>query len=248
MDPWLEHPSIWMGVHNRLVAALGDEITASLPEAYFVDVEERVYWAEPEPHSGRPDLAIMRRANRIREAAAPYNKNGCVMVEVPVPEEVHETYLVIRRPKEDRLICIIEILSPTNKRPGMGRERYLRKRLVVCRGMTHIVEVDLLRAYEAMPTYGPPTPSDYAILVSRGDRRSRGELYPFGVRDPIPKFQLPLDRGDTEPVVDLGATFHGVYERARYHMIADYSRPPVPPLAAKDRAWANRRLREARLR
>ena len=27
MDPWLEHPAIWPDVHNRLIAAIADELT-----------------------------------------------------------------------------------------------------------------------------------------------------------------------------------------------------------------------------
>ena len=86
------------------------------------------------------------------------------------------------------------------------------------------------------------------VSVSRSARRPRAELLPFGVRDPIPAFHLPLDPGEPEPVLHVGDTLHRLYERARYHRVIDYACPPVPSLSATDRAWANRRLREARVR
>jgi hypothetical protein len=49
---------------------------------------------------------------------------------------------------------------------------------------------------------------------------------------------LPLLPGDDEPEVDLGAILHGMYERARYDLSLDYSRPPVPPLDEEDVEWA----------
>jgi hypothetical protein len=58
------------------------------------------------------------------------------------------------------------------------------------------------------------------------------------VRDPIPTFALPLLPGDTEPTVDLGVVLHALYDRARFDLRLDYTRPPVPPLAGDDAAWA----------
>ena len=63
-------------------------------------------------------------------------------------------------------------------------------------------------------------------------------LHAWGVREKIPTFVLPLSTGDAEPIVDLGDVLHALYERARFDLRLDYTRPPVPPLGDDDSAWA----------
>ena len=98
--------------------------------------------------------------------------------------------------------------------------------------------MDLLRAGEPMPVVGPPVVCDYRMLVSRGSRRPRAQLYAWGLRQPIPAFMLPLLKGDLEPAIDLGAVLHALYDRARFDLRLDYTQPPVPPLGEDDTAWA----------
>ncbi len=82
----------------------------------------------------------------------------------------------------------------------------------------------------------PSVESDYRILVSRGASRPRAKLYAFGVRQPIPA--IPLLRRDPEPSLDLNAVLHALYERARFDLRLDYTKPPSPPLEEEDAAWA----------
>src|SRR5690606_10818361 len=109
---------------------------------------------------------------------------SAVMVEVPVPDEVREVWLEIRSPQSGEVVTVLELLSPTNKRPGRGRQKYEEKRFATLGTRTHLVEIDLLRGGAPMPISGSVPRSDYRILVSRGNRRPRAELYPFSVRDP----------------------------------------------------------------
>lgn len=41
MDPYLENPAFWGGVHGGLINAIRAQLNAILPEAYVADVEER---------------------------------------------------------------------------------------------------------------------------------------------------------------------------------------------------------------
>ncbi len=36
MDPWLENPIIWPGVHNWLITAIADDLAPKLAPRYFV--------------------------------------------------------------------------------------------------------------------------------------------------------------------------------------------------------------------
>jgi hypothetical protein len=43
LDPYLEHPSLWPDVHNRLIAALADELSQRVAPRYYVGLERRTY-------------------------------------------------------------------------------------------------------------------------------------------------------------------------------------------------------------
>jgi hypothetical protein len=94
-----------------------------------------------------------------------------------------------------------------------------------------------------MTVFGADHRSDYRILVSRADRRPLAELRPFSVRDPIPRFPLPLRAGDAEPEVDIGDILASLYDRAAYDLSIDYARSPVPEIAERDRGFADDLLR-----
>ncbi len=241
MDPYLEHPDLWPDVHNRLIAALGDALSPILRPRYYVALEERTYLEEPGELAlvGRPDLTVVRRSGPSEPGPESRRTPAVVEVEIPMAEPVRETYLEVRSVPAGEVVTVIELLSPANKRSGTGRALYLEKRETVLSTRTSLVEVDLLRGGEPMPTRGPAVASDYRILVSRPHRRPKADLIAFGVRDPIPRFSLPLRREEEEPEVDLGRVLHALYDRASYDLRIDYSREAVPPLAAADAEWAS---------
>ncbi len=246
MDPWLEHPGLWPGVHNRLITAIADELVPMVAPRYFVDVEQQTYLTSPTSEMAiiEPDVLIGRTGSRERipAAATPgISRAGVVEldVEMPVAAPVDVWYLEVRTVGNGRLVTVIEVLSPSNKSAGPGRKKYLRKRRRIAESRTSLVEIDLLRGGKPMPlSAGHPLESDYRIVVSRGSSRPRARLYAFGVRQAIPMIPIPLLPKDPEPSLDLNAVLHALYKRARYDLRLDYSHSPVPPLGEEDAAWA----------
>lgn len=187
---------------------------------------------------GRPDVATIRE---VREPAEPYaapSQGQLRTVQVPILDVVEEGYLEVRDVVSGEVVTAVELLSPTNKRAGEGRRQYETKRLTILGSLTHLVEIDLIRAYEPMLVYGDGHHSHYRILVSRSQRRPRADLFTFNVQDPIPAFKLPLRRGDEEPTVDMGELLGELYDRAGYDLSVDYRLDPVPPLEDEDAVWA----------
>lgn len=245
MDPYLEKPELWPDVQIRLIAALGDELSLLLRPRYYVALEERTYLEEPGELVlvGRADLTVVDRggAERVSEQS---RTPSVVEVDLPIGAEVRETYLEIRTASEGEVVTVVEVLSPANKRSGTGRRIYLDKRELILSTRTSLVEIDLLRAGEPMPTVGPRVASDYSFLVGPAYRRPKADLIPFGVRDAMPPFGLPLRRGEQEPIVELGNVLHALYDRASYDLRIDYGEEPVPPLSPADSEWATGLLRE----
>ncbi|MFZ5916007.1 MAG: DUF4058 family protein [Chloroflexota bacterium] len=251
MDPYLERPDLWPDVHNRLIVSLADELAPRLRPRYYVAIEERTYLAGPEEllFSGRPDVAVVDEPRVAYETATAVGVAALevVPVELPLPDYVRETYLQVRAVETDKVITVIEILSPSNKRPGEGRNLYEHKRLLLLGTLTHLVEIDLLRAGEpmTMTVRGDVPPGHYRILISHAEKRPTGDLLAFSVRRPIPAFRLPLQKGDEAPLVDLNQLLHALYDRAGYDLRVDYRAEADPPLEGEDAAWAGELLRQA---
>lgn len=257
MDPYLEQGHIWPGFHNHLISALALDLSQRMPGNYRIDIQERtevVTWqGTPSAASFIVPDALALYAPSLQERPAEYGgtaagavaalpENG-VAVQIAVPEEVRVTWLYVQRMPDAEVITIVEVLSPSNKAPGEGRESYLRKRAAILNSGISLVEIDLLRQWEPLPLATDYPASDYRILVCRGRQRFSGILYPFNVPQAIPRFTLPLRPGDDEPEVDLGALVNRIHQQARYAQVTRYSAPiPGPALPPPVQEWVDARL------
>lgn len=258
MNPYLEHPSLWSGVHHRLITAIANDLAPQIRPKYIVAIEERVYQISGEESIliGIPDVSIQRSQTAINleknttessVAVAVPNRNPIVAT-IPLPEILTESYLEIRSVETGEVITAIEILSPKNKLSNVGRLQYETKRQSVLGSYTHLVEIDLLRQGKPMPILTPIVESDYRILVSRSDTRPKAELYAFNLIDPIPQFSLPLRSENSEVLVDLQKLVQEIYEQGGYDLRLDYNREPTPALSPTQTAWVAKVLQKQGLR
>ena len=154
MDPYLENSELWPAVHNRLIVAIADELVEHLSEKYRVEIEKRTYFGDEDGVLvGIPDVAVATRKT------AQVTDTGAVLalpvepeqVTVPMTAEVNERYLEIREVATGRVVTVIELLSPKNKRSGEGRVAYERKRNQILSSTTNLVEIDLLMGGRPFP-------------------------------------------------------------------------------------------------
>jgi hypothetical protein len=234
MNPYLEDPDLWPEVHAWLIVLLARSLNPQLTPKYRAAIEKRVY--TDSLLVGIPDVSIFQTQGRTPPKRATMLLSQPVKVNVPAIEEIQESYLEIRRIGTGQVVTVIEVLSPKNKRAGEGRDQYNLKRRKVLSSLSHLVEIDLLRTGEPQPM-SSGVASDYRVLVSRSDCRPEAELYPFDLTHPIPRFPLPLQAGDEEPVVDLKTILDTVYDEAGLSFAIDYSQPPVPSLSEPDFEW-----------
>jgi hypothetical protein len=255
MDPYLEQAIFWSEFHSRLIVAIADALAPSLLPQYYVAVETRTYMdgTNEELLVGIPDAVVLSTPGPSDPAKPETSNLGVVTtvrpqsVILPMPLEVKERYLEIREAGSDAVIAVVEVLSPTNKRQGEGRRIYNAKRQTVLGSASHLVEIDLLRAYDPMAMHpidtGATSIARYRILVSRSEHRPRADLYEFMLREPIPEFPLPLKETGEQVIVGLQPLVNGIYERSGYGIRVDYQAPvPPPALSAEDQAWVNERL------
>jgi Protein of unknown function (DUF4058) len=249
MDPYLEHPVLWEGVHARLIVALANQLQPRLDPRYVASVEERVFIEGPQRRI--PDVWVQKAHDRASGSSVPVvvsEAEGDTAVIVEVDDlEIHETRIEILDAYNGmKLVTMIELVSPTNKMAGPGRESYLAKQQEALARDCHVVEVDLHR--RGRHVLGIPKwrtvevqPYDYLACVNRYPQRKRFELYPRRLRQRLPRIRIPLADPDPSVPLDVQAALAQVYWDGRYMRRIRYDEPCVPRLRARDQQWANER-------
>ncbi len=251
MDPYLEEPSIWPDVHHGLISEMQAQLNRALRPKYHVRIEERVYISD-ENDAGRktivPDL-------RIAENIEPHGRQnpadtGGLAIAEPlvcttlIEDEIHEARLEVIDRHNQQVVTVIEVLSPSNKMAGSrGRESYETKRRELMTSPSHLVEIDLLRAGEAIHTRELLPPADYIVHVSRKDGRPKGLVWPILLTQRLPVISIPLSPGDADAGLDLQLVLDSAYDRAAYDLEIDYRVAPNPPLKNETALWADALLR-----
>ncbi len=253
MDPYLEEPQIWTGVHATLVVYIRDVLQPALRPRYIAAVEERVYVEGPDREI-IPDVWV-RPLDVFRNTGTSVVTEEDSPVRVQIPElEVHEPYLtILDRQSGRRVVTVIEVVSPANKYAGPGRTLYLAKQKEVIKSSAHLVEIDLLRTGPhvlAVPErIARGREYDYLISVNRAEGlRDWFELYQQKLQHRLPRIGIPLAQGDPDVRLDLQAAVERVYEAGSYLDRLNYDVPCQPPLAPEDQEWASARVLEARKR
>ena len=240
MDPFLEG-QVWEEFHQLLIGQVHGLLVPQVRPGYVVRVEQRIYLEHPSEETRQiiPDVSLTRQPPSGFGSGAAVVDAAPFSIPLSMPEERRESFLEIRIRESGELVTVIELLSPSNKRPGSeGAREYLAKRELLLRSGVHLVELDLLRGGRRMPTARPLPPGDYYAVVSRVERRPMADVWPFTLRDPLPALPVPLAVGDGDARLDLAAAFKAVYDRAGYDYSLDCTRGATPPLSSADAAWA----------
>jgi hypothetical protein len=141
----------------------------------------------------------------------------------------------------DRVVTVIEVLSPWNKLAGKLNRQYVRKLHDFEAANTNWVEIDLLRSSrDRLPVTWEDLPADkqadYLITTYRADDE-KVSVYPISLPDPLPTIQIPLRDAEENVLLNLQAVLDRVYAEGRFGSI-DYSKPPTPPLGGDNAKWA----------
>ncbi len=265
MDPYLEAPHIWPDFHNALAGELRNELNQTLPNPYYARLEMRpelgIIEERGATHRIVPDVTVVRhplpqheqRAGSTAVLTSPRSVISESIEYEVLSELIRHHFVEIRDSSQGhKLITLIEIVSPSNKRPGPDRKSYERKQREVLDSDTKLVEIDLLRdGRRVLPDPGleilihdSPEPPAYLVLVNRAWRRDPGagayQVFPVSLREWLPCIPVPLKEGEEEVALDLQFVFNRAYDSGPYRRGAvDYAGPPPePPLGGEDAAWA----------
>lgn len=247
MNPYLEDPAIWSGVHAAMLGAIFERLGPAVRPKYAVRYEERVYVTSEDDPGYRviiPDLRVVER-----EPSAPAHQRvagGAVAITEPIPvrlldDQIHERSLKVIDVQDRTVVTVIEVLRPTNKTPNsVGRVSYLKKRREIFGGDANWIEIDLLRDGERVSHLPEISETEYLVYLSRAGRPRQGFAWPISIRDRLPVIAVPLRGNDPDVPLDLQAVLELVIDRGSYDLDVDYTREPVPALPRATAEWVRR--------
>jgi hypothetical protein len=240
MNPYFEQTAHWLDFHTEYLSAIRRLLTPQVAPKYIVQLEEHIYIHDLPFDShhrlGNADLSLVETGRGARVQGGPFVLEAPSEVWLPEQEVEEVPFLEVRDRVGRELVTVIELLSPSNKRPGEDREQHLAKRREMLRSTAHLVEIDLLRGWPPMPQAGRPE-CDYSVMVSRAEKRRAADFWPIRLRDRQPLIPIPLRWPDDAVPVDLQEALHRAYDGPGYeHFI--YSGAPEPPLSDEDATWA----------
>ena len=257
MDPYLE--AHWRDVHASLVIYARDALQGALPGGLRARVEESVLLETPQgpgDHLLFPDVRVVEYASRgeaepLRELEGTAEEPVLLDLE---DEPITETFLeIIDLGSGNRVVTVIEFLSPSNKNPGPNREQYRRKQHEVLTSDANLVKIDLNRFGRhtlAFPLVRlkPAIRTPYMACVRRATGPGKAEVYPMPLWKRLPVVKVPLRPDDADVPLDLQALVEQCYRNGAYEGTLNYAVDPDPPLFGADEEWADEWLYEKGLR
>ena len=252
MDPFIESQK-WEDFHHTAISVMRELLAPQVADRYVVNVQERIYWQEiaGDERLIIPDVSVSATEPPWSERSSfssGANATALAPVECLLPKtEPHEEgFLEIRTIGDDRLVTVIELLSPSNKQRGTkGARKYLSKRKALLQTTANLVEIDLLRGGRRLPMSSPLPPGDYFAFVSRGRSRPKSSVYSWRLPERMPTVPIPLALGHEEPPLNLQIVLDLVYDRALYQLSMKYDRPLDPPATVGEEWWL-KTIRDAR--
>jgi hypothetical protein len=246
MDPYLEG-SLWTSVHTSLAVDFVRRLNQQLLPRYVALSSRRFVLEAPEDieiavETTYPDVAVVKSSH-------PHDQRGAVdtmaaplrmatLTRTPVPHITVEIRDVAKR----RVVTVIEVLSPTNKR-GEGYDEYIEKRDRTLRSSAHLIEIDLLRKGRRVPMQRALPRFPYFVFLCRREERLMANIWPIPLDQPLPTIPVPLLPGDSDATLDLQQALTGVYDECGFRYMIDYSKPPEVPLSPELGSWVDEHLR-----
>ena len=242
MNPFLEQSDTWEDFHGDYIIRLRELLSGMVGANYYVKIEVRLYLhersAEERRYFGKSDAGVTVSGRPSSAVNASQVLDAPLRLPVAAVEEERHRFLEIHDRRNRRVITVIELLSPTNKKPGPDRDDYLMKRGQILASSVHLVEIDLRRGGQRP---GPPElpMCDYYVLVSKAGEREHPGLgvWPIRLEDRLPLVPIPLSDPDPAVDLDLQAVLNQSYDAAKYESYI-YQEEPEPPLSLDQLEWA----------
>lgn len=247
MDPYLELD--WGDFHSNTASGALEQLNDRLPEDLACRSEKRFVVCDSE----LIDLAIVPEVSAFKQPgperlsensrSSPALADEVLLRKLPPYEFPQHSLNIVDLGTGGRVITTIEFVSPVNKRPGDGLEKYRQKQKQCRQAKINLVEIDFCRSGDRtlifpIATLQERKHSTYAALVSRVTRPFEASLFRLPIRERLGGIPIPLRPTDQEVVLELQPIVDHVYRTGRYGAFGLYERELQPPLNSDDADWS----------
>lgn len=255
MDPYIEARGLWEEFHEDFIQEIKRRLSAELPPGYVARSRSRNYVELVAPVAEGlekrgiiPDVAVHEELEGGPRSS--WQGGSGLAVSEPVlmtalaEVEIKENAIEILQVDPDyKLITCIEVLSPTNKRPGSaGWNEFREKRSMLLGGFANYVEMDLLRRGKRHGMVPPWPDSPYYLMVMRKEEAPRCRVWPAFSTRPLENIPIPLLPPDADLVLPLQSLVDNVFASLRYYEQVKYNRPITMNLTTEEQGLVARRV------
>ena len=250
MDPYLER--YWDDVHISLCTAIRTALQPKLPKGLRARAAQHIRLETPDEDPGpgqrfEGDTVLVATGPAARKGGG--GGTALATVEPVLFEEIpaleRERWVqIIDTADGNRVVTVIEILSPGNKESGDLNRRYREKLKQYRRAGVNLVEIDLLRSSRARlritnADIPPNRRAAYYTCVNwaGGEQPWFWKVYPMPLRNPLPTVPIPCRKGEADVALPLQPIIDRIYVEGGHDDI-NYAAPLRPRLSAADAAWA----------
>lgn len=244
MNPYMEQPAAWAGVHLHLLANFGQQLAPQVRPRYRVHTE-RYLAVGGEPRKFRPDLRLEHTPSHastgVHPAGIAVTEALLVVEDQPFTDEDIPPHLEIIA-EDGEVVTVIEVLSPINKQGEY--KSYLHKRYQLLKAGINLIEIDLLREGQRVPP-AAEIETPYVCLVTRASEWPKTHLWGVSWAQPCPVLPIPLRAGEPDVRLQLQPAVEQAYS-VEFEGFVDYNTEPFGTLTEVWRAEIKTILKPSR--
>ena len=136
MNPYFERETIWKDFHDSYLMTIRNHLVPQVKPNYIVKLGENLFIHEPSAEerllAGHGDVSLSHANGNGLDPVAGVAVLSPTKIRIPSVDIEEHVFLEIRDRENLDLVTVIEMLSPSNKKPGADREQYLAKRSFSC--------------------------------------------------------------------------------------------------------------------
>jgi len=226
VNPFLEQR--WEDFHGAFIIAIRDSVNSRLPSDLVARSDTTTYvdiYSETRPERStrrRPDVRITETSDQGGAVAVldeVFVADKPTRVIVTEPDAKHR-YIEIREATPgNRVVTLIELVSPTNKRSGNGRKEYLKKQKQCVEANINLVEIDLIRSGKPVTMcrrFAEESLPPYHTCVTQFTPKKENTYWGHDLTERLPTIFIPLRKKDTPLVLPLQPLYNRCFEVGRY--------------------------------
>lgn len=243
-NPWFE--TVWGTAHHLFISSTYAQIRSQLPPPFKARIEQDILIVgESELRRAFPDVHVSRSPGAPTTSTA--KESSTTVPELILLDEgqPHSFIEIVDGSSGDRIVSVIEVLSPANKLDGQAL--YVRKQEDLRAAGVNLVEIDWLRkgrptTIAARQRGARLTGATPHVSVYRSAHPTTAELYRLSMRGTLPTaVSVPIEstlscRLDLQAVCDSVTALLGLYGD-------EYAVALEPTLEPDDHAWAQEQIR-----